>query len=53
MAYSHCTGTGLGQVHGTGPGLMGPIVLCKNVNTGLRQGKEARPTVSYCAAPAP
>ena len=40
MAYSHCTGAGLGQVQGTGLG-MGPKVLYPNVHTGLRQGQKS------------
>ena len=51
MAASLCTGTGLGQVQGTGMELIGPNILHRNVHTGLRQGKEPRPIVFYCAGP--
>ena len=53
MAYSHCMGTGSGQVQGMGPGAMGSNMLCRNVYTGLRLGKEPRSIVSYCAGPVP
>ena len=53
MAYSHYTGTTLGQVHGAGPGVMGPNILYRNVHTGLRQGKELGSIVSYYAGPVP
>ena len=53
MAYSHCTGIGPGQVLGTELGLMGPDILYRNIHTGLRQGKEPVPIVSYCAGPIP
>ena len=43
MAYSHCTGTVLGQVQGTEPGGMGPNVLYRNVHTGLRLGEVPDP----------
>ena len=36
MAYSHCTGTGTGQVQGTGPGAMVTNMLHRNVHTGPR-----------------
>ena len=49
MTYSHCTGTGPEQVQGTAPGAMGTNILYRNVHTGLRQGKEPGPIVSYCA----
>ena len=53
MAYSHCMGTGPEQVQGTEPGAMGPNISCRNVHTGLRQGKEKGSVVSYCAGPVP
>ena len=40
MAYSHCTGQGLGQVQVTGGDLMGPNILHRNVHAGLKQGQE-------------
>ena len=52
-AYSHCTGTGPGQVQGTGPGAMGTAMLYRNVHTGPRQGKGPRSIVSYCACQVP
>ena len=45
-AYSHCTGTGPGQVWGTGLGAMGPNILFRNVQIGLM----AR---SHCTEPGP
>ena len=51
MVYWHCTGTRLGQVQGTGLGLVGPNILLRNVLTGPRQGKEPGPIVSRCACP--
>ena len=51
MAYSHCARTG--QVQGTGSGVMGSNILYRIVHTGLRQGKELEPIVSYCAGPVP
>ena len=51
MGYSHCTGLGLGQVQGTGKGLMDPNTLCRNVHTGQRQGKELGHIVFYCTGP--
>ena len=45
MAYSHCTGTGPGQVQGTRPGPMGTNILSRNVPC-LRQGKEPGSIVS-------
>ena len=53
MAYSYCTGPGLGQVQGTGLGLMGPSIFYRNLYTGLRLGKEPGPIVSYCVGPVP
>ena len=50
-AYSHSTGTGLGQVQGMGLWLMGLNTLYRNVDTGPRQGKASRSTVSYCVGP--
>ena len=41
MAYSHCMGTGSRE--------MGPNMLHRNPHTGLRQGQEPGPIVSYCA----
>ena len=52
MAYSHCTGMGPGQVQRMGPGAMSPNILYRNAHTDLRQGKEPRSIVSYCAGPA-
>ena len=40
MAYSQSTWTGLWQVQGMTPGLMGPNILDRNVNTGPVDGKE-------------
>ena len=42
-----------GQVQGMGLGAMGTNMLCRNVHTGLRQGKESGSIVSYCADPVP
>ena len=53
LAYLLCTGTGPGQVQGTGPGAMVPNILYRNVHTDPRQGKEPGPIVSYCAGPVP
>ena len=49
MVYSHCTGTGQGQVQGTGLAPMGPNALYRNVHTGQEPGL----IVSYCASPVP
>ena len=35
MAYSHCTGTGLGQVQGMGLGAMGPNILSPDRGKGI------------------
>ena len=53
MVYSHCTGTGPGQVQATGPRAMSPNILYRNVHTGPKQGKEPGHIVSYCAGPCP
>ena len=47
MVYSHCMGLGIG------PGSMRSNILCRKVNTGLRQGQGPGPIVSYCASPVP
>ena len=44
---------GMGQVQGTGPRLMGPNKLYRNVHSGPRQGKEPETIVSYYAGPVP
>ena len=44
---------GTGQVQVTGLGPMGTSMLNRSVDTGLRQGKEQRFIVSYCAGPVP
>ena len=53
MAYSHCTGTGPGQVQGMGLGAKGTYMLYRNVHTGLRQGKGPGSIVSCGARPVP
>ena len=53
MACSHCMGTGLGQVQGTGPGGMGPNILYRNIYTGPTQEKEPVSIVYFCTGPVP
>ena len=53
MAYSHCMGTGLGQVKGRGSGTIGLNILRRTGHTDPRQGKESGSIVSCCAGPIP
>ena len=48
MAHSHRAGPG--QVQATGLGAVGPNILCGNVHTDPRQGKEPGSIVFYYAA---
>ena len=53
MALSHCMGAESVQTQGMGLGPMGPNILCRNVDTGLRQEKGPGQIVPYCVGPVP
>ena len=48
--FSHCMEVGSGQVQGMRLGLIGPIILYRNVHTGLKR-TGTRAHFSYCGSP--
>ena len=53
IVYSHYTGTGPGMQWGLGTGPVVSNILCRNINTSLRQEQGPGPIVSYCASSIP